>query len=125
MAAVHRDIKLENVLLSASPSPLRLIDMGSCALVDGCSAIDTMLGQCTGLDEARSPVTLLYAPPERFISPTEPWTFDVFCAGLCALRLAWGSLETDSQLSDFREELAAAASAADSRTTAGEACLAD
>lgn len=61
---VHRDVKLENVLLASpsadsSSSSLKLIDMGSAAFVDGCTVIDLALDRCTNIDPDRSPCSPL------------------------------------------------------------------
>ena len=81
---VHRDIKPANLLLDwagneagndagneagnevgSSGVRLRLIDLGSCAYVEGCSAFDEMLRRCPGYDETRSPVSPRCAPDGR------------------------------------------------------------
>ena len=106
----HRDMKLENVLIAKDEvegASLRLIDMGSAALVDGCSAFDALLQRCTGYDPARSPCSPLYAPPEEFVDLEHPQAFDVFAIGMCYLRLALRALRTDEQCARFRSELAA------------------
>ena len=106
---VHRDFKPDNVLLDPQhPScaqRLRLIDMGSAAQVDGCSALDGLLGRCTGFDAGRSPCSPLFAPPEGFLAPHAPYAFDVYSIGLTFLRLAWPALRTDAALRSFRDEL--------------------
>ena len=73
---VHRDIKPANLLLDWAGNDagnevgnsgvrLRLIDLGSCAYVEGCSAFDEMLRRCPSYDETRSPVSPRCAPRGR------------------------------------------------------------
>ena len=74
---VHRDFKPDNVLLDpahlSGAQRLRLIDMGSCAMVEGCSMFDSLRGACTGYDLSRSPCSPLFAAPEAFVSPSDPF----------------------------------------------------
>ena len=83
----HRDIKPENVLINGSR--LLLIDMGSCAQLEGCSALDQLASACLGYDASRSPCTPQYAPPEKFVDPLHPWAFDVYSCGMTLLKLCW------------------------------------
>ena len=117
---IHRDVKLENVLLSAPdaasgasplpspPSSLKLIDMGSCAFADGCTIVDLTLNRCTDLDPNTSPCSPIYAPPEQFADESHPWAFDVYSCAVCYLRLCLPSLRSDEGLDAFRAELSAA-----------------
>jgi serine/threonine protein phosphatase PrpC len=82
--------------------------MGSSAhIIDGCSAVDELMGACTNYDPDRSPCSPLYAPPEQFASPDTAASFDVFCVSICVLRLAWSRLASDEGLQAFRQELTA------------------
>ena len=96
---VHRDFKPENVLLDGSASEpagvVQLIDMGSCALVEGCGIVDSLLGRCTGYDARYSPCSPLYAPPEQFVDSGTPFGFDVYSIGICFLQLCWSGLGSD------------------------------
>ena len=106
---VHRDMKLENVLIDttdATATPLRLIDLGSAAMADGCTVLDAVLRQCTPVDADKSPCSPLYAPPEAFLDVEHPWAFDTYSIGICVLRLALRALRSDEALASFRLELA-------------------
>lgn len=99
----HRDIKPENVLIE--DGRLILIDMGSCAQLDGCPAME-QASLCVGFDPNRSPVTPAFMPPERFVDPLHPWSFDVYSIGLTLLKLCWPTLgPTDEELGAFRAQL--------------------
>lgn len=108
---VHRDVKLDNVLIDLSAlddgevAPLRLIDLGSSAMADGCTVLDAAFGRCTGIDPDASPCSPLYAPPEGFVDPEHPWAFDVFSIGVCVVRLALRCVTDDAQMAAFRKEL--------------------
>ena len=52
--------------------------MGSCAMVEGCSIFDSLRGACTGYDLSRSPCSPLFAAPEAFVSPSDPFAFDIY-----------------------------------------------
>lgn len=83
---VHRDIKPENVLVDGTS--LRLIDMGSCAQLEGCPALERA-SACLGYDASRSPCTPEYAAPEKFVDPLYPWAFDVYSIAITLLKLCW------------------------------------
>ncbi|KOO28106.1 hypothetical protein Ctob_010043 [Chrysochromulina tobinii] len=83
---VHRDIKPENVLVDGTS--LRLIDMGSCAQLEGCPALERA-SACLGYDASRSPCTPEYAAPEKFVDPLHPWAFDVYSIAITLLKLCW------------------------------------
>lgn len=127
---LHRDIKLENLLLdcsgrgsgAAAASPpavvsagaepcipsVTLVDFGSAVSVEGCDLFARMFQGCQ-LDSTSAPCSQLYSAPESFADPEHPFSFDVFSAGICFLRLSWpAALRTDEALSEFRDQLAAA-----------------
>ena len=82
----HRDIKPENVLIEGGL--LRLIDMGSCAQLEGCPVLERA-SACVGYEPTRSPCTPDYAPPEKFVDPLHPWAFDVYSIAITLLKLCW------------------------------------
>ena len=104
---VHRDIKPENVLINGGT--LQLIDMGSCAQLEGCVLSDTWMNTCVGYDRTQSPCTPLFAPPEQFVDPLYPWSFDVYSIGITVLKLCWPMLGPDEEaLNDFCSEFTCA-----------------
>jgi len=75
---VHRDVKPENVFIVPSDRscPLKLLDLGS-----ACDMGATLRRGLT--DDTVDP---LYAPPELKLNRKYPWSFDVFCIAVTALR---------------------------------------
>lgn len=107
---LHRDIKLENVLLGAAAAgpSVKLIDLGSAVSLEGCGLFERMWGGCE-LDALSTPCSPVYSPPERFADTEHPFAFDVFAAAVCFLRLAWpAALRTEEATEEWRAELAAA-----------------
>mmetsp|Transcript_21290 Transcript_21290/g.64817 ORF Transcript_21290/g.64817 Transcript_21290/m.64817 type:complete len:333 (-) Transcript_21290:456-1454(-) len=98
---VHRDVKPENLMVSApeepgAPPQLRLVDFGSAA--------DLTFLRSVGYDYRFSPITPKYCPPEEFLEEGAPYAFDSFSTGLTLLRLAFPAFADDVLWEDFLDD---------------------